>query len=212
LLAAFAPVAKAQDLFTFDSETITPPNFLQSGSTLVSDNDPTQSALVSITNTVDPAFSVVSAYEFESNGTGNNSYGTNLHDIVLTNADSLPHTELTLTFAHPIDALTLQFAIISPFNFSQGTANVVTDLTLSGGATSETNGGTYNTASGNFQGSLETSGGTFSTVTLKFGGLGIADFGYAIDSLQVTPEPGVLPLALASIIPAAGFLRRRRAR
>jgi hypothetical protein len=212
LLAAFASVARAQDIFTFDSQMAG--TFLQNGQTLTADNDPLQMATVSITNGVDVQFSQNFAFQFESNGPGNTNYGTNLHDIVLTNADGLPNTVLTLTFAKPIDDLTVQFAMIN------GTLNnvPVNTLTLSGGDAPDTSGGVYNATSEDFEGSLATStaSGTFSTATFTFQGSAVNDFGYAIDSITTSPpavpEPGVAALVLAGIIPAAGLLRRRRTR
>lgn len=215
LLAALAPVAKAQDMFTFDNQSVSPPNFLQNGEVLAANNDPAQMATFTVTGG-GPGFGANIAYEFESNGPTNNpNYGTNLNDVVLTNADALPNTALTLTFSKPIDSLSLQFAIID------GTLGIpLTSLTLSEGSVHDTSTGTLNFVSTNFQGSLTVSSvSLFSTVSLHFNELfPFTDFGYAIDDITTSPaastvpEPGVVVLFLAGIIPAAGFLRRRRAR
>jgi len=214
LLAVLAARARAQDMFTFDSQTTG--TFLQNGQTLTADNNPAQTATVAITNTVDGGFIPNAAFQFASNGASNNNYGTNLNNIVLLNADGLPNTVLALTFAHPIDYVSLQFAIYN----GTPTSPTFNTLTLSGGDNPDTSGGVYNSDSLDNQGSLFTStaSGTFSTMTIAFNGIAANDYGYAIDDIftspaaSAVPEPGVLALVAAGVIPAVGFLRRRRTR
>lgn len=223
LLTALAPAAMAQDLFTFNTGTpsgqaATVPGqngFLYNGQVITSDNNPLQTATADIINVGgDANFVANGAYQFLDNGPANNpNFGTNLDGIVLANADGLPDTELKLHFAQPITSISLDFAIL---NLTQNNVPVDT-LGLSMGLDSSTSQGTFNATSYDFEGDLSVTS-TSGPMTQAVISIKQTDGAtYYLDNIRVTeasavPEPGIVTLILAGIIPTVGLLRRRRTR
>ena len=194
-------VAKAQDVFTFDSIAPNPatPAFLTSGTTLTADNNPARTATFTVSS---PGGNDI-AFDFEDAA----NFGTNQSGTVLVDASNTPASDtLLLTFAQPITNFAVDYAIS---DFLTGPYT----LTVAGTAYTGTLVGT----SGDFEGTASTGVlAPFSSVLISFSG---APTTYALDNITVTPaataavpEPGAVAFALALGLPAAWQMRRKLAR
>jgi hypothetical protein len=202
------------------------------GTVLAADQDtshttPPTTVTLHTTNTVNTTlFQANTSFQFLNNIQNGLPYGTNLNGNILENIDDLPGDVLHLDFNKPITSISLQFAIVpneydpstgDPITGANG-ANTSSSLTLDG----VSGGGTLNATSGDFEGNLlvTAASGSFTSVDLTYsllGGLPISDdFGFAIDTITVTPatsavpEPGTVALGAAGLITMASLLRRRR--
>jgi len=196
--------AKAQDAFTFDGQS-TSANFLASGTVLTADNNAARTATFTVSS---PGGNDI-AFDFEDNGSvAAPNFGTNLNGPVLAAISGTPASDtLTLTFDQAITSLTADFAITD-----FGGAYL---LTLAGGSATDTEGGTLNATSANYEGTLSITGAAFTSATFTFSGPATS---YALDGITVTPaatavpEPGTVAFALALGLPAAWQMRRKLAR
>lgn len=206
--------AQAQDMFTLEDQL---PRLAQSItlSPLITASAPSiRTALLSQSNVGPGQPNNVAGFMFaDNNGGPVVSYGTNLNNTVITDAqDGTALDTLTLTFAQPVSGLTFSFATIpvTPGNL------ITLSATTNNAAVFASNTGVFNAISTDNEGSLTLTGGTFNILNLFLSGTATIGDSFAVDNFIVTPsvtvpEPGSLALLAGMLVPVAWSLRRRKA-